>query len=738
MGWFDDQIKERKKRDSDNFADAMDEISSVITRKKMGMGNRNTEAARQSQAEDAIRRILEFYRVKPRELPDNVRELPDQLEYLCRPHGIMRRTVCLDEDWYTNAVGAYLGSKKDGTRVALVPNRFSGYSYYDPETGKRVKLNARTAAQLEKEAICFYKTFPLKQLSMKDVLRFTLESLPPKSYFFAILILLITTMVGMFSPRITHIIFNDVVYSGSMRLFWSVVVFSVCVSISSQMIGIVKMLMDERITTQVSVSVQAATMARILALPVDFFKKYSAGELSTKVQYLNSLCATLYSGFAAIGLSSLFSLMYIGQIFQYAPALLVPSLCVTAATLLYTLFSTRVRSKVNGKSMESAGKKNGLTYALITGIQKIRQSGSESRAFTQWTKSYTEEVRNTYGIPVSVLLSGTVGMAISLTGSLILYYTAVRENIPVADYYAFTAAYGVVSGAFSALLGIGLKAANIRPTLEQIAPILEAVPEVSTDRKLVGKLRGRIELNHVSFRYAESMPWVLDDLSLTITPGQYVAIVGRTGCGKSTLMRLLLGFETPQKGTVFYDGNNIETLDLKSLRQKIGVVLQNGKLFCGDIFSNIAISAPWLSLKDVWQAAEFADIADDIRAMPMGMHTIVSEGSGGISGGQKQRLMIARALAPKPKILMFDEATSALDNITQKKISQSLDKLKCTRIVIAHRLSTIRHCDRILVLDGGKIVEDGSYDELLAQGGFFAELVKRQCLDLDQSGPDPD
>ena len=179
---------------------------------------------------------------------------------------------------------------------------------------------------------------------------------------------------------------------------------------------------------------------------------------------------------------------------------------------------------------------------------------------------------------------------------------------------------------------------------------------------------------------------------------------------------------------MYYDGKDINTLDLKSLRKKIGVVMQNGKLFQGDIFSNITISAPWLTLREAWEAAELADIADDIRAMPMGMHTIISEGGGGISGGQRQRLMIARAVAPKPKILMFDEATSALDNITQKKVSEALNGLKCTRIVIAHRLSTIRYCDRIIVLDGGKIIEDGSYDELLAKGGFFAELVERQRI----------
>lgn len=281
-----------------------------------------------------------------------------------------------------------------------------------------------------------------------------------------------------------------------------------------------------------------------------------------------------------------------------------------------------------------------------------------------------------------------------------------------------------------ALADMALNAAQIRPVLDMAKPILDAVPEISEDKQMAERLSGGVELNNVSFRYNDSMPNVIDDLTLKIRPGQYVAIVGRTGCGKSTLVRLLLSFEKPQKGAIYYDGRDMQSLDPKSLRHNIGTVMQNGKLLQGSLFENISISAPELTPDEAWEAAELAGIADDIREMPMGMQTMISEGSDGISGGQKQRLMIARAIASKPKILILDEATSALDNITQKKIADSLDTLKCTRIVIAHRLSTIRHCDRIIVLDGGRIVEDGTYEQLIRQGGFFAELVERQRVDV--------
>ena len=402
---------------------------------------------------------------------------------------------------------------------------------------------------------------------------------------------------------------------------------------------------------------------------------------------------------------------------------------IILVTVVFSVVTSLVQMKLSMRQMEISGKEDGMTYALITGIQKIKLAGAEKRAFARWGNLYAENAKLTYGPPTFIKLNSVISLAISLVGTIVMYSMAVKSGISVADYYAFNTAYGMVSGAFMALAGIALTVSQIKPILNMVKPFFDAVPEVSDGKQVITRLSGGIELNNVSFRYSENMPLVVDDMSLKIRPGQYVAIVGKTGCGKSTLMRLLLGFEHPQKGAIYYDGRDLERIDLRSLRRRIGVVMQNGKLFQGDIYSNIVISAPWLSQDEAWEAAELAGIADDIRKMPMGMNTIISEGSGGISGGQRQRLMIARAIAPKPKILMFDEATSALDNITQKKISESLGSLKCTRIVIAHRLSTIKQCDRIIVLDRGKIIEDGKYDELIEKNGFFAELVARQRLD---------
>lgn len=726
MGWFDEQIKQRKQNDQDVFADAFINIAGAV------MGSRLSSALNdeRQQMKNAFDEILRFYHINTKEIPDNITDRNEQLEYLLRPHGIMRRTVTLSKGWYEDAIGAMLGIRKsDGMVVALIPTGFSGYRYRDMETGKHVKINGKNQELFEEEAIAFYKPLPLKALGISDLMRYILGTLSPADFVMTGASALAVTLIGMLSPKLNNLLFSRVIEDGSTQILLAITVFMICVTLSSLLINGVKSLIIARINTKMSISVQAAVMSRLMSLPAGFFKNYSSGELSARAACSNSLCEMLVSVALTTGLTSVFSLVYISQIFVYAPALVIPSLFIMLATVAFTVISALVQMKVSKKKMELSSKESGMSYALISGVQKIKLSGAEMRAFARWGNLYAEEARLTYNPPMFLKINSVISSAISLAGTLMMYWIAVSSGVSVANYYAFNTAYGMVSGAFISLAGMALTVAQIKPVMDMVEPILKAVPEISEGKQMITRLSGSIELNNVSFRYNENMPLVIDDLSLKIRPGQYVAIVGATGCGKSTLLRLMLGFESPQKGAVYVDGKDIAAVDLKSLRRNIGVVMQNGKLFTGDIFSNIIISAPWLTMDEAWHAAELSGIAEDIRRMPMGMHTMISEGSGGISGGQRQRLMIARAIAPKPKVLMFDEATSALDNLTQKTVSESLDSLKCTRIVIAHRLSTIKQCDRILVLDKGKIIEDGTYDQLIQMGGFFAELVARQRVD---------
>jgi ATP-binding cassette subfamily C protein len=380
------------------------------------------------------------------------------------------------------------------------------------------------------------------------------------------------------------------------------------------------------------------------------------------------------------------------------------------------------------------GKISSMLLQFIVGIAKFRVSGTEGRAFAVWAKEFAKKkVIATKARQISMVT--TIFFAVFPTfclGTIFYYQQSLAAEpgstkITTGDFFAFFSAFSQVMAAVVSVSAAIIAVVAVIPFYERAKPIFNAIPEVTEAKTSPGRLTGAIEVSHVTFRYAENAPPALRDVSISARPGQFIAIVGASGSGKSTLLRLLLGFEAPESGAVYFDGQDLSGLDTQEVRRQMGVVLQSSRPISGSIFQNIVGSAP-LTVEDAWEAARLAGIDEDIRKMPMQLHTYLSDGGGGISGGQRQRLMIARAIAPRPRIVLFDEATSALDNQTQAIVSRSLDALQATRIVIAHRLSTIMNATRIFVLDKGEVVQSGTYQELISQDGVFKELAKRQMF----------
>ena len=737
MGWFDEQILQRRASDQSLMEESLSHISAAVLGKPQpGQQNSGPGTARA-----AIEEIQNYYHMRPAVPPEDLEDLEEQLEYCLRPHGLMWRSVKLDKGWYKRAMGPMLaflenpaddGEDENSSRsvVALLPNRLSGYRYRDPASGQTVRVSPSNEALLEEDAVCFYYPLPPKKLGILDLILYLKNCLNSSDYALLFLLSLAVTLTGMLMTGITRTLTGFVLESGSISLLAGTAVFMVSALISARLIEAARQLMMSRMELKTSAAMDAAVMMRVLSLPPDFFRGHSSGELSARCNAISGLCSLILGNVFSMGVSAVLSLLYITQIFHYAPGLALPALLILLVSIVISTATGLMQVWVSRRIMNCSAKENGVSFSLVSGIQKIRLAGAEKRAFAKWGHAYAETAALVYNPPMLIRMNTAINTAVSLAGTVLLFYLAVRTAVTPSEYIAFNTAFGAVTSAFAALTGAGLAAAGIRPILEMAEPILSAEPETSENRAMVTKLSGGVELSNVHFRYGQNLPWVIRGLDLKIEPGEYIGIAGSTGCGKSTLVRLLLGFEKPETGAVYYDGRDISGLDLYSLRRRIGTVTQDGLLFQGDIFSNIAVSAPQITLNDAWEAAELAGIADDIRNMPMGMQTQISEGQGGVSGGQKQRLMIARALAPKPRILIFDEATSALDNQTQKQISDALDQLQCTRIVIAHRLSTLRNCNRILVLDEGRIAEDGTYDELIAKNGIFKELTARQMTDI--------
>ncbi len=724
MNWFEDQIKNRLQKDEDDFSGAFCELSSIV------MGEAAAKAGLvtpRQKTQNAIQEILKFFGQDIIPVPESINDTVEYIDYSLRPSGIMKRRVELKEGWWSDASGPLLGLLENGDAVALLPSR-GGYSYYDYENQKRIPLNARTAKKIARYGYCFYKPFPNHALSVMDLVRYLFHTITRSDVIFYLTIMTITTLMGLVQPKLSLLLYNFIIPRGEVTYLFSLGILMFSMALATQILSLSRDLVMYRLNMRLSNTVEPAAMMRLLSLPADFFKDYSSGELSQKFSLIPSICSSIFSVLTGTLLTSLFSLAYFTQIANITPALLAPSLLIIGATLAVNILTTLASMKLQRQSLEAHAKLSGMTYSMLSGIQKVKLTGSEKRIFARWASKYKAAANFAYNPPFILKYSGILSTVISTIGIAVVYLISILSQMGIGEYLAYNTAYGMVSASILSLGSLTTFYSGLKPQLDLVAPIMKAVPEISGHKTVVTSLSGSLEIQNLTFRYEEDGRNILDGINIKIRPGQYVAIVGKTGCGKSTLVRLLLGFEKPNKGAIYYDGMDITKLDLRSLRRKIGTVMQSGKLFTGDIFSNIVISAPTLTQEDAWEAARIADIASDIEAMPMGMHTIITEGSGGVSGGQKQRLMIARAVAPKPKILILDESTSALDNLTQKNVTSALSTLKCTRIVIAHRLSTIKDCDKIYVLDGGKVVEEGTFDELYEEKGYFHELVSRQLL----------
>ena len=476
---------------------------------------------------------------------------------------------------------------------------------------------------------------------------------------------------------------------------------------------------------------QAAVIDRVLKLPTSLFREYTVGDFVDRSMGIDA-ARQIFTGSALRGMmAGLFCWFSIGLMLYYDLKLGLIALGLTLVRASLIIVTNAIRLYHENKYFALHGKVSGLVLQLISGIGKLRVADATARGLVVWSRQFAVQKRSFIASQRASNVLGVFEASFPLIATIVIFAAARYLNSALlrdlGGFLAFFAAFGQSMAAVGAWASGVSELLIAIPHISRLRPLISGPIEMSDERKSPGELSGAVELSRVTFRYAAGGPPVLENVSLQIAQGEYVAVVGPSGSGKSTLFRLLLGFEKPESGTVFLDGKAIETLDISAVRRQLGVVLQNGKLATGSLSDNIC-GGVQLPPEQVWEAARLAGIDDDIRAMPMGMNTVVAEGVNTLSGGQRQRIMIARAIARRPRILLFDEATSALDNQSQAVVSTSLGNLNVTRIVIAHRLSTVRQADRIIVLVDGKVVQSGSFTELSNTPGVFASFAERQLL----------
>lgn len=670
-------------------------------------------------------------------VPPDLHQVSDKLSAIGKASRFRFRSVALRGEWWEVDHGPLLATR-EGTRepVAIIKTGPESYVLVDPTTLDRVPVTPSIAATLAPFAVSFYTPLPERKLGARDLFKFGMKDC--HSDLRTIIFMgIVTGLLGMVSPYFSGQIFDSIIPSADRSQLTQFAIALFAAALATFAFELTRAIAVLRLTGKMDYSVQAGVWDRLLNLPSTFFRNYTSGDLTDRALGVEQIRqAVSQSGTQGIvgAISAAITGLFLFT-FNYKMAWTAISLLVLSVFLPFTVNYLQLRNQ--RVMFRIRGLITGLVLQLINGVAKLRVSGAEDSAFREWTRKFSVQKRLSFRVGFLSNIVQVFNRVFPVLATAVLFgmYGYFKDQAVVnqekftmttGQFVAFNGVFTNVLNSMLSLSGVVLDLLIIFPLFQRLRPIIETQPEIDEAKAHPGELSGEVEVYHLSFRYTPDGPLILKDLSLRIRPGEFVALVGGSGSGKSTLLRLLLGFEKPESGAIFYDSQELSSLDLREVRQQIGVVLQSSKLMPTDVYRNIIGSHGSLSVNDAWEAARMAGLERDIKNMPMGMHTVVSEGGGTFSGGQRQRLMVARALVNRPRIIFFDEATSAMDNETQRTVTESLDAMQATRIVIAHRLSTIINADRIFVLQYGELVQSGTYTELMNQAGPFADLARRQ------------
>ncbi|MEU8590111.1 NHLP bacteriocin export ABC transporter permease/ATPase subunit [Streptomyces sp. NPDC048664] len=651
----------------------------------------------------------------------------DPVERIALASRVRTRAVRLDGRWWRDDIGPMVGHRAlSGAPVALLWRR-GGYVAVQPSSGRETPVEKANAPEFEPRAVMFYRPLPERGLSPLRLMRFTLSG--TRSDLLALLLSgLVTVAIGALVPIATGKVLGAYVPRAEQGPIVRVCLALMVTGVVAAAFMLLENLTILRLEGRIEATLQPAVWDRLLRLPTKFFAERSTGELAGAAMGISAIRRLLAGVGPVVAQSVTVGAMNLGLLLWYSVpmALAAIGMLVVIGGVFLGLGLWQVRWQ--RRLVKLSNKLNNQAFQTLRGLPKLRVAAAENYAYASWAQEFarSRELQQKVGrIKNLTTVLGSVYLPLCSLLLFMLLAGPARGALSAPDFLTFTTSVTMLLTSVTQLTGAFVSVVAALPLFEEIKPVLDAVPEVRTASTRPGPLSGGIEARRLSFRYSDDGPLVLDDVSFDIRPGEFVAIVGPSGCGKSTLLRLLIGFDKPVSGSVLYDGQDLAALDQSAVRRQCGVVLQHAQPFSGSILDVICGTEPYTP-EEAMEAARMAGLAEDIQRMPMGLHTIV-QGSGAVSGGQRQRLMIASALIRRPRILFFDEATSALDNETQRTVIESTRALNATRVVIAHRLSTVLDADRVIVMADGKVAEQGPPARLLADPtGRLHELVRRQ------------
>lgn len=674
--------------------------------------------------------------INPPLASEDLNRVHDPVEPIARASKIRYRKILLGPNWWKKDVGPFIGFLgEERSPIALVPSSTS-YDIVDPESRVRTPITEEQRGALHPDGYVLYRPLFKDMKTLKDLATFTFRGKGP-DLAFVLFCAMCSTLIGMLTPRVTASVVDTAIPAADTSFLVQLAMLLFIAGWATAIFSYVQSMAMVRTSVRTEDTAQAALWDRLLRASPKFFRKFPSGELAHRVEAVSEISRDLNIATLRPLFSGVMAILNWLLLWYYSWDLAYIALWIGLVVLVVIVFIGTMVRRLSTHLYTVEGHYHGFVIQLIRGVSKIRVAGSEERAFNRWIRYYSENLKLSMRIARWKDAAKLVNSILIPCATALLFWKAVKltidapldseDKISIGDFVAFNAAFLLYLIGWQDISNALVQVMDSASKLDRVRALLQEPPEIGDDATDPGRIKGDIALDNVSFRYRADGPLIIDRTSIRIRPGEYVAFVGPSGSGKSTILRLLLGLERPDDGRVLYDGKDLMGLDALAVRRQIGTVLQEGRLNGASILDNISNNAK-VTLGEVWDAVADAGMTEDIQSMPMGLHTMISEGGWNISGGQRQRLLIARAMVVRPKIFMFDEATSALDNKTQAVVSAALDKRKCTRIVIAHRLSTIRQADRILVMNGGKIVQDGTFAELSAAPGMFKDLMARQMV----------
>lgn len=648
--------------------------------------------------------------------------LEKQLEEIKNKYEINYRFVTLGVSWHKNSMLPVLVKQCDKW-TAVIPDFTGGCHLF--KDNKSVKVSDEFAETAFDKALCFYKGFGSEKISKAYLVKYMLKCICLKEYIFLLIAMLAVILFSTVIPHVQYYIFNNIVPSGTKDNIFYVSCLLSGVLLISVGLYVFRGIVTANIPLKVRANLQSAVVARLLKLKSGFFTTQMSGALSNAIIAISDISKIFSGKIITDFVSLLLSVIYAVGIFIYArefmPYVYLAFVVLVALTLINIFFI----NKYNRNFSQKTNKMIGFVYEIFGGMENVKLNNAGSVMFNRWSKFYADSLKAQKKPFIVKYYNGIYSFIVSIF-TLIIFYVGIGEGISAASFIAFMSLYGLFLTSVGGISPVLNAVADFNCAYSQLEEFFYAEKEETGHKLAIDKFDGNVEFSNVWFKYPNSNNYVFEDISFSIKKGQKIGITGKSGCGKSTILRLLLGFEQPEKGSIFIDNLDLNEVNLSNYRKKLGVILQSSKLIAGDIYSNITLTCPQATYEQVNEVVELVGLKEDIDNMPMGLHTYVSDDNISISGGQKQRILLARTIISKPSLLVLDEATNALDNITQAAITRYIESTDSTAIIVAHRLSTIRNCDNIIVIDNKRIAEQGNYDELMQKKGVFYSLVKNQ------------